>query len=67
MKKKKVLVLGGAGFIGFEVVKFLANNRNYDITVADIFEEGQKDDDFNKIITNLIIVQFFFFFFFFLF
>ena len=34
---KKVLILGGAGFIGFNVAKYLAKNRDYEITIADNF------------------------------
>lgn len=50
--KKKVLLLGGAGFIGLGIARFLAESRNYEITIADIFSPGQMDDDFNKVICN---------------
>ncbi|RQO67584.1 hypothetical protein DBR43_23975 [Pedobacter sp. KBW06] len=40
---KKVLLIGGAGFIGFNITKFLAENRNYEITVADNFFRGKMD------------------------
>tara|TARA_Y100000590_G_C15681398_1_gene999952 strand:+ start:72 stop:1109 length:1038 start_codon:yes stop_codon:yes gene_type:complete len=53
--KKKVLILGGAGFIGLGIAKFLSKNRNYDITIADICSSGQKDDDFNKIVDDYSI------------
>jgi len=53
--KKKVLILGGAGFIGLGIVKFLCSNKNYDITIADIFLPGQKDADFEKIISDYAI------------
>lgn len=43
--KKKVLLLGGAGFIGLNISKYLAENRNYDITIADNFSRGKKDED----------------------
>ena len=52
MKKKKVLILGGAGFIGLEIANFLGTNREYDITIADIFSPGQKDSDFNTIVST---------------
>ena len=29
MKKKRVLILGGAGFIGLGIAKYLGENRNY--------------------------------------
>ena len=41
--KKKVLILGGAGFIGLGIARFIGENRDYDITIADIFSPGQKD------------------------
>ena len=52
MKKKKVLILGGAGFIGLGIARFLGENRNYDITIADIFSPGQKDSDFDKVVSD---------------
>jgi len=52
MKKKKVLILGGSGFIGFGIVKYLVINRNYEITIADIFNNDQDDTYFNKYISD---------------
>lgn len=46
MSKRKVLLLGGGGFIGFGIVKVLALRDNYDITVADNFHKGQDDAEF---------------------
>ena len=43
MVKKKVLILGGAGFIGFSIAKYLLSSKNYEITIADIFNPGQED------------------------
>ena len=37
---KKILLLGGAGFIGFNIAKYLVNNNNYKITIADNFFRG---------------------------
>ena len=37
---KKVLLLGGAGFIGYNITKYLAENRAYKITIADNFFRG---------------------------
>ena len=37
---KKVLLLGGAGFIGYNIAKYLSENRNYEITIADNFFRG---------------------------
>ena len=52
MKKKKVLLIGGAGFIGFNITKFLAENRNYQITIADNFFRGNKDDSLKQLVGN---------------
>jgi nucleoside-diphosphate-sugar epimerase len=46
MKKKSVLLLGGAGFIGYHIAKYLAENRNYDVTIVDDFSGGSRDPDF---------------------
>ena len=43
---KKVLLLGGAGFIGYNITKYLAENRDYEISIADnFFRQGGKIDD----------------------
>ena len=34
---KKVLLLGGAGFIGYNIARYLSENRNYELTIADNF------------------------------
>jgi UDP-glucose 4-epimerase len=47
---KKVLILGGAGFIGFNILKFLAENRNYSLTVADNFARGKEDELFTSLV-----------------
>tara|TARA_B100001123_G_C15321646_1_gene1028121 strand:- start:1863 stop:2894 length:1032 start_codon:yes stop_codon:yes gene_type:complete len=52
---KKVLLLGGAGFIGLGIARFLSENTDYGITIADIFLPGQKDDDFDQIVTDYSI------------
>ena len=49
---KKVLLIGGAGFIGYNITKYLAENRDYDITIADNFFRGKKDDDLNALIES---------------
>lgn len=42
---KKVLLLGGAGFIGFSIAKYLAKKVGYKITIADnFFRAGGKID-----------------------
>ncbi|MEO5562879.1 MAG: NAD-dependent epimerase/dehydratase family protein [Chitinophagaceae bacterium] len=47
---KKILLLGGAGFIGFNIAKFLAGNRKYSITIADNFARGKQDVLFNELV-----------------
>lgn len=47
---KKVLLLGGAGFIGFNITKWLAENRDYELTIADNFARGKQDDHFTELV-----------------
>ena len=49
---KKVLILGGAGFIGFNVAKFLAENKDYQIAIADNFMKKNRDEEFDKLVKN---------------
>lgn len=49
---KKVLLLGGAGFIGYNITKYLAENRNYSLTIADSFARGKQDELFNALINK---------------
>jgi nucleoside-diphosphate-sugar epimerase len=46
VKKKSVLLLGGAGFIGYHIAKYLVENKDYDLTIADDFSSGNRDPDF---------------------
>ena len=55
MKQKKVLILGGAGFIGLGIAKYLGANREYEITIADIFSSEQKDSDLNQVVYDYSI------------
>ena len=43
---KKVLMLGGAGFIGFNITKYLAENRDYEITIT--ASSGLSKDEVEK-------------------
>jgi len=45
MKKRKVFILGGGGFIGSAIVRILVKRGGYDITVGDNFVHNQNDDD----------------------
>ena len=48
--QKKALVTGGAGFIGLHLARELA--KEYTVTIADNFERGKKDSEFQKAIEN---------------
>lgn len=45
-KKRSVLILGGGGFIGHTIARYLAENRNYALTIADNFSGRNKDQEF---------------------
>ena len=59
METKKCLVIGGAGFIGMNIVKELAEKGNYNITIGDNFSRGKKDEYLNSIIekNNIKVVS----------
>jgi len=48
-KMKKVLITGGAGFIGLHLAKYLADQK-YNVTILDNFARGQEDLDFKSVI-----------------
>ena len=48
MIKKKVLILGGGGFVGMNIAKFLINQRNYEITIADHAFTRNSDEYFTN-------------------
>ena len=56
---KKVFILGGAGFIGYNLAKYLANNRKYQITIGDNYFRGQKDHHLTELIkkNNINIIE----------
>ena len=49
---KKVLIIGGSGFIGYNLSKYLIYNRKYNITIADNQFRGKKDSDIEKLFMN---------------
>lgn len=49
---KKVLLIGGAGFIGYNLTRYIAKNTDYDITIADNLFRGKLDDDLQSLINE---------------
>ena len=56
---KKILILGGAGFIGFNITRFLAENRDYELTIADNFMKKNRDEEFDALISkhNIKVIE----------
>ena len=50
--KEKVLLIGGAGFIGYNITKFLAMERDYELTIADNFFRGKMDAYLTELVNN---------------
>ena len=46
----KVLITGGAGFIGFHLANYLSDNKNCEISIIDNFTRNKKDKNFNDLI-----------------
>jgi len=51
-RRKNVLVTGTAGFIGFHLIKYFANNPNYFVVAIDDFSRGKCDDEFKNLRTK---------------
>ena len=49
---KKVIILGGAGFVGLNIAKYLISKKNYKITIADNLSRGKMDYYLEEIIAN---------------
>ena len=48
--KKNILVTGAAGFIGFNLLKEISKNSDFNITILDNFSRGKKDNEFISLI-----------------
>ena len=49
---KKFLILGGAGFIGYNLASKLSKNKKYEVHIVDNFSRGKFDKDF-KVLSKL--------------
>jgi len=49
---KKVLIIGGAGFIGMNIVRELAKKDGYKITIGDNFFRGKMDAQLSKLVAD---------------
>ena len=47
---KKILIIGGAGFIGYNLAKYLQKNSENKITISDNLSRGQMDDHLTDLI-----------------
>ena len=43
-KSQKVLLIGGAGFIGFNLAQYISDHFDYEITIADNLFRGRMDE-----------------------
>jgi len=49
-KNKKILITGGAGFIGFHLAKLLSKNPEYQVTICDNFFRSEKDKHLRELL-----------------
>lgn len=50
MSKNKVLILGGAGFIGMNIIRLLGSQGDSEITIGDNFFRGKMDFDLSSLV-----------------
>ena len=57
--KRKILILGGGGFIGSGIAKILSERENYSITIADSFHYNQNDKQFMNFVkkNNITLIK----------
>lgn len=51
-KMSKILITGGAGFIGFHLAKKLSDNRDNEVHIVDNLVRGRMDSDFKSLINR---------------
>ena len=49
---KKILITGGAGFIGYHLAKHLLKNPEVELTLVDNLQRGKMDQDFKKLLED---------------
>ena len=52
LEEKKILLLGGAGFIGLNLASYICDNSNYHITIADNLSRGRMDKYLSSLIED---------------
>lgn len=59
MKKRKILITGAAGFIGYHLASKLLEEPSNHLVLVDNFERGRRDGDFEKLLakTNVELVS----------
>lgn len=55
MSKNKVLILGGAGFIGMNIIRVLGERGDSAITIGDNFFRGKMDEDLKALVAKYAI------------
>ena len=57
--RKKVLIIGGAGFVGYNLLKTLSKKNVYDLSLADNFSRGRMDEDLSSLVKkyNINVIQ----------
>lgn len=48
----KILVAGGAGFIGYHLARYLSKNSSYEIHIADNLSRGKLDSDLKELLSH---------------
>lgn len=49
---KKILITGGAGFIGYHLCQHLLTDTSTEILLVDNLQRGQRDEDFEELLQN---------------